>query len=92
VAAFGCGDERQALVWLMRTDALSAAGMIRTDAPSLEVPITVPGLQPGRYSVTLYDTGAGAVVSSSELHAQGGILHAPAIALTQDVAIAIRSL
>jgi mannan endo-1,4-beta-mannosidase len=91
LAAFGCGDQHQAVVWIMRTDVLSNDGMIRADAPAIEATISVPGLQPGRYQVTRFDTKRGDTTGSDEVHGEGGVLRLPPIPLRDDLALAIRA-
>jgi mannan endo-1,4-beta-mannosidase len=48
VAAFGCGDAEQALVWLLRTDAIGADGRIDRQRPPTILRISLPGLRPGK--------------------------------------------
>ena len=63
VAAFACGDEQQALLWLLRRDRIGADGMLRRDVEPLRASVYVPGLTPGRYTITAYDTIAQAIHS-----------------------------
>jgi mannan endo-1,4-beta-mannosidase len=53
---FGCGDGAQALVWLLRRDTLSKAGTLDRKASPIAPQVTVPGLAPGRYRITAWDT------------------------------------
>jgi mannan endo-1,4-beta-mannosidase len=89
VAAFGCGDGAQAIVWLLRTEALSARGMIREDAPPLVLDLTVPGLDTGGYQVVFYDTVAGTVLERRQVRLASGPLHLQGVPVTRDLALAI---
>ncbi len=59
LAVFACGDARQAVVYLLRRDTLDEDGRLRPNAPAVGVLVRVPGLAPGRYQVTAWNTGAG---------------------------------
>jgi hypothetical protein len=59
VRVFACGDDRQALIWLMRCDTLTEAGMLDRGAAPVTTRVSVPGLRPGRYRVMPWDTAAG---------------------------------
>lgn len=88
---FGCGDEEQAIVWLLRTDRIGPNGMLRSDAEALSPRIRIPALRAGRYRVTVWDTLVGRQRAAFELTHRGGkrlpIKIPPMIA---DVALAIR--
>ncbi len=71
VAAFGCGDATQAVVWLLRTDALGRDGTL-APAGAIEAEVTVPGLRAGRYRMLRFDTAAGRVVSEVEANVREG--------------------
>ncbi|HYP14174.1 MAG TPA: hypothetical protein VEQ63_09635, partial [Bryobacteraceae bacterium] len=49
VEAFGCSDGRQALLYLLRRDTLTAKGMLNGQAEPVTVQVRLPGLQPGAY-------------------------------------------
>ena len=44
VAAFACSDDRQALIWLLRTDTIDRHGMVAAAAEPRSVDLVVPGL------------------------------------------------
>ncbi len=90
LTAFGCGDRRQAIVWLLRTDTRSVLGTVRQDAAPLDVRVEVPGLEPGSYDVALFDTVAGRVVGERSDLPSKGVLAIPAGAVATDLALAIR--
>jgi mannan endo-1,4-beta-mannosidase len=56
LACFGCGDDAQAVIWLLRRDSVGENGMLRPDAEPTSPEIRVPGLGPGRYRVTAWNT------------------------------------
>jgi hypothetical protein len=89
VAAFACGDRRQALVWLLRRDSIGRDGRLRRDAAPVAVRLRVPGLDPGPARVTWWDTREGHVVASGTVAVGegGAVLSAPP--LLADHAIAI---
>jgi mannan endo-1,4-beta-mannosidase len=89
-AAFACGDESQAVAYLLRADALGADGRVRRDVPPRAVTLEVPGLAAGRYAVTEWDTRAGRPARTHERAHPGGALAVEGIALDGDVALAIR--
>ena len=87
VAAFGCADDRQALVWLLRIDGLAKDGTL-ADAPTREVALTIPGLKGGRYALVQFDTRTGNVTGRSRVEVGRSPLRANVL-LDRDVAIAI---
>ena len=56
---FACGDEAQAVVWLLRVDRLDRKGRVRADAEPVAATVAIPGLGAGRYRVTPWDTVEG---------------------------------
>ena len=88
VAALGCGDERQAIVWLLAADRLGGDGLVAQGSPR-EVRVTVPGLAPGRCSLSLFDTRAGRTVGRQSAVADSAGLTAT-VTLGGDLALAIR--
>lgn len=57
--AFGCGDARQAVAWLVRRGGRTADGRIDPGIVTPEQPVTLP-MPPGCYAVTGWDTVRGA--------------------------------
>ncbi|MBB4636329.1 hypothetical protein [Longimicrobium terrae] len=84
------GDDAQALVWLLRTDALAEDGRVRQDAPPIAAGLRVPGLAPGRYSVVMWDTRRGMEAGRTEADAGEDGLSLSDIPVTTDLALAIR--
>src|SRR5690606_5338216 len=44
LAGFACGDDSQAVVWLLRTDTIGRDGTLRRDAAPVEASVRLPGL------------------------------------------------
>jgi mannan endo-1,4-beta-mannosidase len=90
VAVVGCGDDAQALAWLVRTDSTAKAGTISPcdDAPMATV--TIPGLADGDYSLVEYDTRAGAIRRRTTAASSAGLLHATLGPIHSDLALAVR--
>ena len=86
--AFGCGDERQAIVWLLRRDSLTDSGMVDRGAPCVGRVVAVPGLADGNYQVLTFDTVAGQVTGTELARSEGGWLKI-ATSAGADLALAI---
>ncbi len=56
LACFGCGDDAQAVIWLLRKDTIGQNGTLRTDAEPVDLTVRVPRLSSGRYCVTGWNT------------------------------------
>ncbi len=83
LAVFGCGDSRQALLYLLRRDTLGADGRLARDAAPVAPLVRVPGLAAGRYAVLRCDpeTGATAQVATLDRCGEGALSFcAPAFA------------
>ena len=70
VTALGCGDERQAVVWVVRRALLPNGRVSREPGPAC---ILVPGLADGRYRVSVWDTLHGALGGSLIAVSAGGV-------------------
>lgn len=90
-AAFCCGDEEQAILWLLRTDSICADGTLDPKATSRTAEIGIPGLRPGTYGVTPWDTLNGTLgeAFTVELPHGGGTLRFFIGNITTDLALAI---
>ena len=75
---FACADEQQAVVWLLRRNALAGDGRVDRTAPSRAPEVMVPGLTPGRYRITGWDTSAGTVTETMAVRADGDLRFTPA--------------
>jgi hypothetical protein len=86
-----CGDAEQAVLWILRVDQQDQEGMLRRDAEPVDVAVQVPGLGPGRYRVTRWDTVEGVPLGCSEIErGDDGELLVPLPSLRTDVAVALR--
>lgn len=87
--AFGCGDNEQAVVWLLRTN-INKKGMLNKDAEPLSISVYVPGLKHGRYNITVWNTVSGSARKVGEMnHADENYLCLP-VSVTTDLAFAIK--
>jgi len=90
--AFACGDERQALLWLLRRRSLAADGRVRTDAEPLAAQVALPGLAAGSYLVRGWDTASGAPAEELWGEAREGALRFITAPIVADRAYAITPL
>jgi mannan endo-1,4-beta-mannosidase len=92
LATVACGDEGQAVVWLVRRDSLGADGRLRRDLDPIRPRLAVPGLPPGRYHATAFDTVAGQACGTVTVETcHGGDLVFETPPLLADLAVAIRA-
>ena len=89
VARFGCASQDQAVVYLLRRDTLLKSGQIAKRGKPLQLCVHVPGLTPGKYHLTAWDTSAGKIVSRNvqKIGETSSFTLPPILA---DVAIAVR--
>ena len=88
--AFACGDDAQALVWLLRTDSIGRNGMLRRDVAPVSLNLRIPGLKAGRYRVTFWDTRDGAAVGAADFaHCGTGPLPVSVPPVVADIALAV---
>jgi hypothetical protein len=91
VAVFACGDAEQALLWLLRTDAIGADGRIERASPPILLRVSVPDLRSGTYRITYWDTKNGRAVAKAEQDHDGvGPLTLDPPPIAADLAIAFR--
>lgn len=90
VAAFACGDSAQAVVWLLRTDALTKDGRVDAGAAPVSPKATVPGLADGSYAVAVYDTTEGRLLEMLPADSRAGVLTFDVPPFVADRAFAIR--
>ncbi len=91
LAVFACGDDDQAVIWLLRRDTIRSDGRLDRRAAEVRPQVAVPGLRPGRYRVTGWDTAHGAARGEIEaVVALGGGLCFETPAFVTDLALAIR--
>jgi hypothetical protein len=88
---FACGDAEQALLWLLRTDALGADGRIDRTHSTVDLRVSVPDLHPGDYQITYWDTEHGFVLAIEDHdNKSGGALSFSPPPIMADIAIAVR--
>jgi mannan endo-1,4-beta-mannosidase len=90
VAAFACGDETHAVIWLLRKDVIGKGGMLRRDAAPITLRVDLPGLAPGLYRVTAWDTSTGTPRGSFEVPCGEPSLAFETLPFTGDLALAVR--
>ncbi len=90
VVAFGAGDDRLAVLWLLRTEPLRANGMLDPSAPPVQPEIIIPWTG-GAIVARCWDTLRGCAVDAPVLFraAAGGTALVPP-AFQTDLAIALR--
>ncbi|OON65696.1 hypothetical protein B0919_23645 [Hymenobacter sp. CRA2] len=88
-AAFACGDERQAVVWLLRQDRRDRQRLVLKTAKPLPVQLMVPGLAAGAYHITLWDTQAGRPLGQLTAAVSAGELCLALPPVVADIALAI---
>jgi mannan endo-1,4-beta-mannosidase len=84
-----CGDEHQALLWLIRRGDRNADGRMRRDT-ARAANVTLPGLAGGAYVVTGWDTLTGIMTERTEVQAQDGLLRFTTAPIVADRAFAVR--
>ena len=89
-AVFACGDDTQAIIWLLRLDITSENGMLQLAATPLALNVKVPNLQRGNYRVTAWNTVEGVPVAAFAATSDGEWLRFETPAFAADLAIAIR--
>lgn len=89
---FGCSDDSQAIVYLLRRDTLVKGGMQNPNAIPAAIEVGVPGLKPGAYRVTPYDPiGRGALDHFAVAHlAASSNLQVQTPPFANEVALAIK--
>jgi mannan endo-1,4-beta-mannosidase len=88
---FACGDEHQAILWLMRRDTIGKDGRLRPDAEPITGCVHVPMSKPGSYRLVAWDTFHGKALSTLELaHSGGTYLCVPLPPVRTDMAFVIK--
>lgn len=90
-AVFGCGSNEQAIIWLLRKDSILKKGVLNPNADALYAFASVPGLKPGQYQLTVWNTVLGRAVQKLETnHIDEKYLSLPELLITTDIAFALR--
>jgi hypothetical protein len=91
-ARFACGDANQAVVWLLRTDTIGRDGRLNRRAEPAAARLAIPGLAPGCYHVTAWDTAIGVPRMEFQVSHDGSdYLRLQTPGIVRDLALAIRS-
>ena len=88
VAAFGCGDRSQAVVWLLRRGPFGKDG--RLAASPAPATVSVPGLTAGHCDAVAFDTATGTVRHRWTIPHAGGRMQVQTPPFAGDVALALR--
>ncbi|WP_445190765.1 hypothetical protein ACT009_09010 [Sphingomonas sp. Tas61C01] len=88
VAVCACGDDAQALAWLVRRDTLRRDGSVAPAAAPAGIELRIPDLAPGRYTATVVDTRDGSTRACTAVTADG-VLVASLPPVVTDYAVAI---
>jgi hypothetical protein len=89
VARFGCASSDQAIIYLLRTDALCPDGRLDKNAPGLEVSLRTPSLGEGHGRLSMWDTVRGELVSEwTQFIGREHLIKLPA--LKEDYVVTVR--
>ena len=88
--SFACGDDAQAIAWLLRRTQIGADGRVKRDATPIAIKMTIPGLGSGAYRVTFWDTSSGTAVGTEIVAHDGGALAITTPPCVTDIALAVR--
>ncbi len=91
IKAFGCADEKQAIIWLLRTNAKGKDRLVKKEAKAAAFQLHIPVIEVGNYKVVLWNTSTGEEVEHFKLVHQGRpklLVSMPPV--HTDLAIAIR--
>lgn len=90
VVPFGCGDEQQAILWLLRKDTIGKDGRLRAEAAPLSGCVHLPITRAGNYRVISWDTKTGKVLANVAVHHEGGKELCLPWMVTTDLAMAVQ--
>ena len=88
-AVFACGDETQAVLWLLRLDITGENGMLQPSTTPRAFEVEVPGLKRGSYRVTAWNTIEGVRVAALQAQSDGQCLRFETPPFATDLALAI---
>jgi hypothetical protein len=90
VRCVACGDGYQAVVWLVRPEAMTTRAGRHQPLAALAVQLLLPGLRPGPYHVYIWDTKAGQMRDQLLMQLEDERLAVLVPTLEVDVALAIK--
>ncbi|AKQ47713.1 hypothetical protein TH63_13300 [Rufibacter radiotolerans] len=89
-AVFGCADDTQAIVWLLRQNArYQRKRLVDPAAPPLAVQVQVPFLKDGTYLVQVWDTQEGTMQNQLRAESRDGSCTFTVPAVRTDMALAL---
>lgn len=93
VHVFACGDENQALIWLLRKDINVKNNVLNQEAEQIKVQLQVPIHGAGTFEINCWNTKVGEVTHSFRIiKAENHLLVLDIPALKTDLALAVRRL
>ncbi|MEJ7738768.1 MAG: hypothetical protein WKF97_15190 [Chitinophagaceae bacterium] len=91
IARFGCGDDVQAIIWLMRTDSIGKKGLLEKKVHAKNIFLYIPFMKKGCYQVTAWDTKAGIALYKFLIeHKEEDMMCFPLLPILSDLALAVR--
>ena len=88
-ATFCCADQNQAVLYLLRTDAIKKK-QVDPGASPIDVKVIIPDLSAGNFLVKEFDTTLGEVTKTTEEEHAGGNLLLHLKGVISDIAVAIK--
>jgi hypothetical protein len=92
VQCFGCRDDSQAVLWLLRGNPIrNAKGMLPANPPTIPIVLTLGDSKPGTYTLQEWDTLAGHRLACHETKVGAdGLLRCVLPSFGNDLALAVR--
>lgn len=91
LVAFGCADTQQAVIWLLRINAIGKNKLVKKEEAATAVEIFIPLLKPGYYNIILWNTLDGKEVNRLKLDYTGQKIFCVALPpVKTDLAIAVK--
>lgn len=89
LALVACGDDRQTVVWMVRSDSLSSEGTLTPCEAAPLATLGIPGMANGDYAVITYNTLRGVITARFEAQCSGGLLQVVIGPVHTDLAVAV---
>ncbi len=87
---FACGDEDQAVVWLLRRGTVGKNGRLRVDVEPRPARLHLPCVSPGRYCLVEWDTSTGERLHTTDVDVTGGGARVDLLRVHADRALTLR--
>ena len=92
LAVFACGDDQQAVVWLLRRDSIGKDGRLCHEVEPVTSSINLPFEKQGDYRLVAWDTFSGKALSTLEIKHDGGThLRISLPPILADIALAVQA-